>query len=147
MLVKKQATIDVVEKIEFSPDFGYGRDFLLDDFKIPYRCIWEFSKKDTGEFVGLLVFNDLEEIDSKITVDIFFVYVHIDLRKKGFAKQIIEALKEYLHTNNGSRIILEVAENNLSGLALYNSLGFKQSRIRRNYYKGKINAIEMYLDV
>lgn len=49
-------------------------------------------------------------------------------------------ISKSLNINN---ITLEVNENNLSAIKLYNKFVFEEVGIRKNYYDGKYNAILM----
>ena len=58
-----------------------------------------------------------------------------DFRRKGLARQMIEAL-QYDLTDMGLQIWkLDVAEDNLGASSFYRRLGFKRDGRRQNYYK------------
>ena len=64
--------------------------------------------------------------------------VQSDNRGKGFAGRLLEHLETCIVYRSvpapGLRIILEVAENNLSALRLYRRFGFLQISVRKKYY-------------
>ena len=68
-----------------------------------------------------------------------------DKRQQGFGKLLLNNLIELSKKENCLSITLEVNENNLAAINLYNSFNFKQVGFRKNYYKGTDNAILMTL--
>ena len=67
------------------------------------------------------------------------LYVNVENRKQGIATKLMEYMFENERYN---KIMLEVNENNLQALKLYNKLGFKEISLRDRYY-GDDNAIIM----
>ena len=74
--------------------------------------------------------------------DMMNIAVHPDFRRKGIAAALIAELVRLLK-ERGSRILrLEVRESNAPAIALYESLGFAQLGLRKNYYRNpKENAL------
>lgn len=74
--------------------------------------------------------------------DMMNIAVHPDFRRKGIAAALITKLVSQLKAR-GSRILrLEVRESNAPAIALYESLGFAQLGLRKNYYRNpKENAL------
>lgn len=64
-------------------------------------------------------------------VDIMNLFVNEEERRKGIATSLMEKMFE---TEDYSRIMLEVNENNEEAIKLYNKLGFKEISIRDRYY-------------
>lgn len=82
-------------------------------------------------------------------VDVTSLYEHTDItdvfiekkeRRKGYASKII---KKIIEDNLNKIIMLEVNENNIGAVKLYESLGFKKISERKNYYNGKETALIM----
>ena len=67
------------------------------------------------------------------------LFVNEENRKQGIATSLME---EMFKQENYSRIMLEVNENNIEALRLYNKLGFKEISLRDRYY-GEDTAIIM----
>lgn len=67
------------------------------------------------------------------------LFVNEENRKQGIATSLME---EMFKKENYSRIMLEVNENNIEALRLYNKLGFKEISLRDRYY-GEDTAIIM----
>ena len=66
-----------------------------------------------------------------------------DKRNQGFAKLILNELINVSKEKNCSSITLEVRENNLSAIHLYELFNFKEVGKRKNYYKNGDTAILM----
>ena len=61
-------------------------------------------------------------------------------RRKGIATELIEFSIEYLKSQNIKSFYLEVNENNLIAIKVYEKLGFNNISTRSNYY-GNESAI------
>ena len=72
-------------------------------------------------------------------VDIMNLFVNEEERRKGIATSL---MNEMINKEEYSRIMLEVNENNIEALRLYNKLGFKEISLRERYY-GEDTAIIM----
>ncbi|MDO5036750.1 MAG: ribosomal protein S18-alanine N-acetyltransferase [Tissierellia bacterium] len=68
-------------------------------------------------------------------VHISNVAVDIDYRNNGYGRRLMEAFLEACHKKGVQEATLEVREDNLPALALYESLGFVQKGLRKNYYQ------------
>lgn len=70
------------------------------------------------------------------------IAVHPDMRKKGIASKILEALIENAKTCE--KIFLEVRESNTAAICLYEKYGFKKCGVRKNFYHSPVeNGIIM----
>ena len=65
----------------------------------------------------------------------------VDFRNCGYAKKLLEYSIEHVNAN---KIFLEVSTDNTNAIKLYNSVGFKQIYIRKNYYGDKDAIIMQY---
>lgn len=89
---------------------------------------------------------------SQIVLDeatLFNIAVAPDFQGKGFGKRLLSELILQLQQKNVTTLWLEVRESNQTAQKLYNSLGFNEVTIRKNYYPtpegGKENAVIMAL--
>lgn len=74
--------------------------------------------------------------------DMMNIAVHPDCRRQGIAAALIEELVSRLKEQGSHILRLEVRESNTPAVALYNSTGFTQLGIRKNYYRNpKENAL------
>lgn len=93
-----------------------------------------YNYKDCDKVLGYL---EIRLVDG--VIDIMNLFVNEENRKQGIATSLME---EMFKKENYSRIMLEVNENNIEALRLYNKLGFKEISLRDRYY-GEDTAIIM----
>lgn len=74
--------------------------------------------------------------------DIGSIAVLKEYQGKGYGKEMLIDLLNRCKEKGIKNIHLEVNVKNTKAKNLYNKLGFKQTRIRKGYYKG-VDAIEM----
>ena len=79
--------------------------------------------------------------------DVMNIVTRIDKRNMGFAKFILNELINIAKEKNCKLITLEVNENNLPAIHLYEKFDFKQVGLRKKYYNGIDNAILMTLEL
>lgn len=97
-------------------------------------CIYNYKSNEGDTILGYL---EIRLVDG--VIDIMNLYVNVENRKQGIATKLMEYMFENERYN---KIMLEVNENNLQALKLYNKLGFKEISLRDRYY-GDDNAIIM----
>jgi [ribosomal protein S18]-alanine N-acetyltransferase len=69
---------------------------------------------------------------------------HPEHRRRGFARHLLCALLAYAREQHKRLILLEVRHSNLGAVALYESLGFETTGVRRGYYSDTgEDALEM----
>lgn len=74
--------------------------------------------------------------------DMMNIAVRPDCRRQGIAAVLIVELVARLKERGSHILRLEVRQSNAPAIALYNSMGFTQLGIRRNYYRNpKENAL------
>lgn len=108
-----------------------------------------------GEFDGGSVFLGVKDngktvayICARIIIDeadINNVAVLPEYRRKGFAKELMDALVGYCRGRGADRFTLEVNSKNIAAKSLYRKLGFTTSGVRKGYYHGD-DAEIMWLD-
>lgn len=79
---------------------------------------------------------------------LFNIAVDPDWQRRGLGRQLLEHLIRELEAKDVFTLWLEVRASNTSAIALYESLGFNEATIRRNYYptkEGREDAIIMAL--
>lgn len=81
------------------------------------------------------------------TADIMNIVTKKDKRNNGFAKFILNELINIAKEDGLNFITLEVNENNLAAIHLYELFDFKQVGLRKNYYGGTDSAILMTLSL
>ena len=66
-------------------------------------------------------------------------------RKLGIASNLLEKLIEFSKENKSNSLTLEVNENNIPAIKLYEKYNFKKLGVRKHYYSQNENAIIMTL--
>jgi ribosomal-protein-alanine N-acetyltransferase len=69
-------------------------------------------------------------------------------QKQGLGRTLLEHMVDIAKNNQMANMFLEVRQSNISAMALYESKGFNEMAIRRNYYpatNGRENAVLMGL--
>lgn len=79
--------------------------------------------------------------------DVMNIVTKKDKRNMGFAKFILNELINIAKEKNCKLITLEVNENNLPAIHLYEKFNFKQVGLRKKYYNGIDSAILMTLEL
>ena len=97
--------------------------------------------KQNHEIVGFA--GILKIIDE---VNIMNIVVRKDKRQEGIGSKLLKEIFEIAKQQNAKSITLEVNENNLPAIKLYQKFGFEQVGLRKKYYYNKDSAIIMNLD-
>ena len=130
-------------------DLNSIKDILLsnfDDFwnynilKEELKCASSYflvAKNSNNEIVGFAGFKII--IDE---ADIMNIVVKKNFRKNGIGSVLLENLISLSKSLNLKSITVEVNENNVSAINLYNKFDFVKLGVRKNYY-GNSNAIIM----
>ena len=100
-----------------------------------YVIVAKVDENTIVGFAGLKVILD--------EADIMNIVVKKDFRHNGIGSILLENLINYSKDLNLKTITLEVNENNLSAIRLYDKFSFDKLGIRKNYYDGKSDAIIM----
>lgn len=84
-----------------------------------------FCAEVDGELVGMMGFVRSTRVKSQHSGDIWGVYVKPDMRGKGIAKQLMQAMMTHIHRCEGLGIVtLTVITENVPAIKLYQSFGF-----------------------
>ena len=72
------------------------------------------------------------------------IATHPDYRRRGLAKQIMDAIDSFSVENEIVYLSLEVREQNFAARSLYLSCGWREAGIRKNFYSKPLdNAVVM----
>lgn len=96
------------------------------------------GKNDSNEIVG---FAGIKVIVDE--ADIMNIVTRRSFRQMGVASSLLEYLIDYAKSINLKKITLEVNENNLSAIHLYDKFNFDNIGIRKKYYNGESDAFIM----
>lgn len=103
--------------------------------KNSYIIVAKNSENNIVGFAGLKVILD--------EADIMNIVVKKTFRHNGIGSILLENLISYSKNLNLKNITLEVNENNLSAIHLYDKFSFDKLGIRKKYYNGESDAIIM----
>ena len=109
---------------------------VKDEFAKP--AFFGFILEDNGVTAGYICATALFE-DAEIPK----VAVFPSFRRKGYGKRLVDAVIAAAREKGAEHIFLEVRENNLPAVRLYEACGFAIMRIRKRYYPDGENALEM----
>ena len=135
MSIEDLKSIKNVLASEFDNFWSY--DVLEEELECDnsYVIVAKVDENTIVGFAGLKVILD--------EADIMNIVVKKDFRHNGIGSILLENLINYSKDLNLKTITLEVNENNLSAIRLYDKFSFDKLGIRKNYYDGKSDAIIM----
>lgn len=110
-------------------------NILQDEFNVKYSKN-EYSKEYVyilnDKVVGFIIY---KYIYDRIELD--YIYVLPDNRKDGIASKLMEQMINFSFEVDSLNITLEVNENNILALRLYQKFDFKICATRERYYKNE----------
>lgn len=136
----------------------------LEEYHIP--AVWEIEKENFTQPWSMTSFKDMMDsgyvmsfgaLDSQGTIigyalasyvadtgEILDIAVSAESKRRGVGGMLLDAVHSSLNIKGVSECFLEVRENNLPAIALYNKFGYAPVGVRKNYYTcPKENAIMM----
>ena len=124
---------------EFDDFWNYNilKTELLNQSSV-YFVAKDINNTITG-FAGIQIVLDEADITNIVTRKFF--------RSHGIGTLLLEKLIITAKEKNMRCITLEVNENNVFAIKLYNKFGFRSIGLRKKYYNGTDNAIIMKLDL
>ena len=119
--------------IEEIKDISLLKD-LFDEYKDNYDPIINdytkvYAYKIDNKYVSFIVAQILYE-----NAEIIDVFTLEEYRRRGIAKELMHKIIDDEQVKN---ITLEVNINNKNAILMYNSLGFKETTLRKGYYNGE----------
>ncbi len=82
-----------------------------------------------GLLVGYLAYSRVLD-----EMEVLNLGVHPDFRKKGIGRDLMQVLIKQSKETDVKKGLLDVKRSNFPAIALYESLGFRQVGVRKNYY-------------
>jgi len=144
----------IIEISEMSlTDFEEIQNILIsdfDDFWNPETLKKELQNNNSYYIVAKINNNIVGFAGIKTVLDeadIMNIVTKKDLRNSGIGSALFSAIIDYAKTNNVKKITLEVNENNLSAIHLYEKFAFIKIAERKKYYNGTDTAIIMQLNL
>lgn len=80
-------------------------------------------------------------------VNIMNIVVRKDKRNEGIGSKLLDKIFKIAKQQKAQSITLEVNENNLPAIKLYQKLGFEQVGLRKKYYRNTDNAVIMSVEL
>ncbi|WP_017294980.1 ribosomal protein S18-alanine N-acetyltransferase [Geminocystis herdmanii] len=114
----------------------FGGLWSLDGYKreieSPNSCllVLTIDINNTEKVIGLGCFWSILE-EAHLTI----LAIHPDFQGQGFGKLLLTKLLKEAQNKSLERATLEVGENNIKALSLYEKFGFKEAGRRKKYYK------------
>lgn len=128
--------ICAIEK-EALPYTAWSEKMYNDELKGSGKHYYKVLKDgEIAAYGGFMLIDDYAEITN--------IAVRKDLRNKGYGKFLLNHLICAAIESGAKRMTLEVAEDNLPALRLYENSGFTSSGIRPRYYNNSIGAVIMW---
>ena len=111
------------------------KDILNNDSYTTFKVLFN------SELVGFIILEITDE------VNVYSIAVKKSYRNLGLATKLIEAAKKYCYEKSIKILSLEVSSKNITAYLLYEKLGFRTRRIRKNYYQDGSDCFEMFMEV
>ncbi len=129
--------LDEVVSISASNQSNYwSRNMFLEEMtNTNSQC---FTIKLEERVVGFICFRNIGEESELLNI-----CVHPKYRRLGFGKELMKFYIEYCRKMEVNKYFLEVCASNQPAIQLYNQFSFKKVGIRKNFYKGKWDALLM----
>ena len=105
--------------------------YLIDENHHAFKAVVD------GEIVGFVAL----EMSDEINID--SIAVKKEFRNLGIATKLIAEIEKFAKERHFKTLSLEVGYKNITAFLLYEKLGFKERRIRKNYYADGTDCIEM----
>jgi ribosomal-protein-alanine N-acetyltransferase len=122
------ADLDEVMQIErTSFRFPWSTNFFLQELQV--ACARSILVEIDGRIVGYVLFWLLPG-----AIDIHNIAVHVDYRRRGIARSLLDKVASEARRQSALRVMLEVRRSNLPAQKLYVSAGFITTGIRKGYY-------------
>lgn len=112
------------------------KDFINEESN-PFRRYFSYEENNTiiGYFIIDIIYDRVELIN---------IFVQKEERNRKIGTNMIKYLIDFAKSNNCLNVTLEVKEDNVYAIKLYESFGFKKMALRKGYYNG-IDGVLMEL--
>ncbi len=114
---------------------------LREELARPWARLWVARAKGGGPnaVAFLLAWHVADELH------ILDVATHPELRRRGYARALMQQSLAYAREKSIRHVLLEVRRSNVPAIRLYRDCGFFAMGIRKNYYPDDEDAVEMFL--
>ncbi len=119
-------------------EYPWTRGNFIDSIKAGYSCwVMQQNQEIIGYAVLMMVLDEAHLLNLSVARG---------FQGKGLGRSLLEHMMQIGRKHGGSNIFLEVRVSNLKAIRLYESVGFNEMAIRRNYYparNGREDAVLM----
>ena len=112
-----------------------------------FSTVYKIEEDIKNDYVHIYVYDEDNNVLGFIHIenhfeitDVINIAVDKNYQGKGIGKKLLQYV---IDNTEAEKIMLEVKENNIAAIKLYESMGFKQIHVRPNYYEGNIDALIM----
>ena len=141
-VVVREMNLEDLESIKdiltFDFDDFWDYNILKDELKSP-NSKYIIAKTNDGEIIGFAGIKVLVD-----TADIMNIVVKNSWRNQGIGNLLLNSIVSLCKDLALSSLSLEVNEDNLTAIHLYENFGFKQIGLRKNYYQDKNGIVMSY---
>ncbi|HEY7712914.1 MAG TPA: ribosomal protein S18-alanine N-acetyltransferase [Candidatus Binatia bacterium] len=136
------ADLDEVMAIErTSYQYPWSAGFFRQELQV--ACARSILAETDGRIIGYVLYWLLPG-----GIDIHNLAVHVDFRRRGIARRLLQSVVEEARRQSISRVMLEVRKSNLIAQKLYQQVGFTTTGIRKGYYSDNgEDALAMTLEL
>ena len=126
----RRMTLDDIEAVmqveQDIYEFPWTDKIFSDCIRVGYHCWMALQQQ---EVVGHAVISVTTGESHMLNLSIARLY-----QRRGFGKQFIEFLIEQAQEKQAQTMLLEVRPSNIAAISCYNSTGFNEIGLRKNYY-------------
>lgn len=115
----------LIERMSYR--FPWSPNFFLQELQV--ACARAILAEIDGRIVGYVLFWLLPG-----AVDIHNIAIHVDYRRRGIARLLLDKVTDEARRQSALRVLLEVRQSNLPAQKLYASSGFVTTGVRKGYY-------------
>lgn len=126
----KESDVDDVYTIETNVHIApWGKEIIRDCVLVGYDCrVLEFIDETNRILIGYIIIRQ-----SNTMAHILNLCIAKEYQSKGYGRKLLQTVLDSLTNHDG--VVLEVRPSNSAALHLYQSMGFHQDQIKKDYYK------------
>lgn len=135
-----QKTPDLVKKLrELATEWRFwSADEVLSSLRDPVNRLMYAVDQPGGAWKGLCFFREVGD-----DWELLYLFVHPDGRRQGTGRILLQAWMDRARDIPVKDLWLEVRVSNHPAISLYESLGFEQSGMRKQYFSDGEDALLM----
>jgi ribosomal-protein-alanine N-acetyltransferase len=129
----------IIERGSF--EYPWSPGFFRQELQV--ACARSILAELEGQIVGYVVYWLVPD-----AIDIHNIAVHVDYRRRGIARLLLDKVVSEARRQSVVRVMLEVRQSNHAAQRLYESIGFLSTGVRKGYYSDNgEDALAMTLEL